>query len=235
MYLKLNKKTVFKKGQKYDFLLPMGLTEQHGAFLPFGTDTFVTEYLVDKIEKRFKKIVILPMVEYSRSAEHRGFFGTVWLTEETLERVMFDICNSIKAQARNIFIYSFHANGVYIEKFIKKFSFPNVKIINLEESDEDDCRFIEKKILKGDLDGHAGNSEISNMLVIDKKLVTVPTKKIKKFIVANPWETDNLIERCPNGIADNNLDWVVSKKVGQQILDVYEKRLIKNLKGCLDK
>lgn len=233
MKLKELKATDFKKDQKYDFLFPIGATEQHGPFIPFGTDTYITEYLVQDIEKQFPEIIILPTLEVSRSQEHRWWYGTLWLTEETLEKVMLDICTSLKDQARNIFLYSFHANSVYINRFIEKYPFENVKIICLNESNDEDCEYIEKNILHGPLDGHAGNSEISNMLVIDESLVQLPSKEYPKTHIEDHFETDNLIEKSPNGIADNHPEWIVNKKIGQDILDVYTKRIIENVKKYL--
>lgn len=230
MKLKDLKATDFQEGEKYDFLFPLWATEQHGPYIPFGTDTYITDYLVTQIEKEFPEIIILPTLEVSRSQEHRWFYGTLRLTQETLEKVMFDICNSLKDKARNVFIYSFHANGIYIDNFIQKYSFDNVKIINLEESNDQDCEHIEKNILHGPLDGHAGNSEISNMLVINENLVKIPLKDYPKTQVDNHFETDNLIEKSPNGIADNHPEWITNKKIGQEILDIYTKRILENIK-----
>ena len=233
MKLKELKITDFKQSQKYDFILPIGSTEQHGSFIPFGTDTFITDYLVSRALKEFPEIIVLPTLEYSRSQEHRGFYGTIWLTEETLKAVMYDICNSLKDRAKNIFITSFHANDVVIKKFIKESNFNHINITHLEIFNEEDDAIIEKDILGGVLDGHAGNSEISNMLFIDKKLVKVPLSNTLKNQVSNPFETDNIIEKCPNGIADNNLKWITNSEVGKKILDIYEERIIRNLKRYL--
>ncbi|MEI6773637.1 MAG: creatininase family protein [bacterium] len=152
MYLKELKATDFQENQKYNFLFPIGATEQHGPFIPFGTDTYITDYIIEHISKDFPEIIILPTLEFSRSQEHRGFYGTLWLTEETLERVISDICNSLKDNAKYIFFYSFHANGIYINRFIQKYSFENIKIINLEESNDEDEEYIKKNILHGPLD-----------------------------------------------------------------------------------
>ena len=230
MKLKELKITDFQEGERYDFLFPIGATEQHGPFIPFGTDTYITDYIIEKVAEQFSQIIVLPTLEVSRSQEHRGFYGTLWLSEETLERVMFDVCNSLKEKAKTIFIYSFHANNVYINKFIQKYSFENVKIICLNESTDEDCEYIEKNILHGALDGHAGNSEISNMLVINKKLVKIPPKEYPKFQIENHFETDNLIEKSQNGIADNHPEWKINKQIGQKILDIYVQRISKNIK-----
>ena len=86
-------------------------------------------------------------------------------------------------------------------------------------------------MLNGEFDGHAGNSEISNMLVINEKLVKIPSRDYPKTKVDNPFETDSLIERCPNGIADNHPEWLTNKDVGKRILDIYVARMIENLKN----
>ena len=117
-----------------------------------------------------------------------------------------------------------------VNKFIKKHTFKNVNIICLTESNNDDLKNIEKNILRGELDDHTGNSEISNMLAINEKLVEQPLKDYPKSQVKHPFETDNLIEKFPNGIADNHAEWIINKKNGQEILDIYTKRIIKNLK-----
>lgn len=143
--------------------------------------------------------------------------------------MMFDICTSLKDQADTIFIMSFHANEKYIQKLIDTYAFDGVKIVFLEIFDDEDDALIEQHILKGPFDDHAGNSELSNMLAIHKHLVTIPDKNTPKSIVWEPFGSDNLIEKCPTGIADNHPEWIVDKIVGQEILDIYVERVLKNL------
>lgn len=228
--LKEGKSEDFQEGKRYDFLFPIGATEQHGPFIPFGTDTYITDYVVEQVSEEFPDLIILPTLEVSRSQEHRGFYGTLWLSEETLKAVMYDICNSLKDRAKNIFIMSFQFNDPYIKNFIENNKFDGVNISHLKITNHKDDEYIEKYILDGELDGHAGNSEISNMLVIDENLVKTPPRDYPKVKVNNPFETDNLVEKCPNGIADNNPEWRVDKDIGKKILDIYVARVIKGLK-----
>ncbi len=230
MRLKKIKYTDLLEDKKYNFLLPIGSLEQHGPYIPFGTDTYITDYIVNQAEKEFPNLIILPTLEFSRSQEHKEFFGTVYLSEETLEKVMFDICNSLYTKADNIFITSFHANDLVIEKFIKEKSnsFTPAKIINLEICNEEDDKEI-KKLLNGPIDDHAGNTEISNMLIIDPDTVKLPSKTDKKTIIQNPFETDNIADKSKNGIADNHPEWITNKEIGQKTLDIYTKRMITNL------
>lgn len=67
MSLKEIKSTYFKDGNKYDFIFPLGATEQHGPFIPFGTNTYIIDYLVDQAERIFPDLIILPTLEISRS------------------------------------------------------------------------------------------------------------------------------------------------------------------------
>ncbi|MEI6773636.1 MAG: hypothetical protein WCL18_02155 [bacterium] len=73
------------------------------------------------------------------------------------------------------------------------------------------------------------------MLVINKRLVQLPPKSYPKFQVENHFGTDNLIDKSQNGIADNHPKWTISKKIGQDILDIYVKRIIENIKKHLGK
>ena len=220
--------------QKHNFVFPIGSTEQHGPFAPFGTDTYIIDYLVGQMEKQFPELVILPTLEFSRSQEHRSFFGTVYLTEETLEKVLFDICKSIHKKANVIFVASFHHNDEVIRKFINEKSgwFQPAKIVRLEICAEEDERQIEKMI-GGPLDRHAGNTEISNMMFIDESTIMLPTDKDRKSFIEDAFGTDNIAEKSPNGIADNHPKWVVNKKVGQKSLDLYAGRMVSNLKKYL--
>jgi len=234
MKLKELKATYFRPDKKHDSLFPIGSTEQHGPFIPFGTDSYITDYLIEQSTKEFPELIVLPTLEISRSEEHRGFYGTVWLSEETLRATMSDVCSSLKKQARNIFITSFHANDKVIDEFIKDGSFVSVNLIHLEITNEEDDKKIQK-IIGGEIDDHAGNTEISNMLVIDEKLVKIPSDDYPKYRVENPFATNNIIETCPKGIADNHSRWVISKEIGKRILNIYTSRMVNNLKPYINK
>jgi hypothetical protein len=126
---------------------------------------------------------------------------------------------------------SFHANDEVINEFIKENSF-SCELFNLGLSNVDDVSEIEN-LLSGPVDDHAGNSEISNMLVINSDLVQIPNANYPKNVVIDPFKSDNLAEFCPDGIADNHTKWIVNENVGQKIRDIYVKRATLNLKNIL--
>jgi hypothetical protein len=71
------------------------------------------------------------------------------------------------------------------------------------------------------------------MLAIDPTTVTLPIQSDPKTFIENPFETDNLADKSPNGIADNHPKWITTPTIGKQILDIYTKRVLKNLKGII--
>ena len=78
-------------------LLPLGATEQHGAHLPCGTDTFLAGYLADEIARRLP-VWRLPTLPITVSHMHRGSPGTVWITNRTLMAVVTDVVLSLRTQ-----------------------------------------------------------------------------------------------------------------------------------------
>ena len=73
MFLKEIKLTNLDPNKKYTILVPIGSTEQHGPYIPFGSDTYMTDAIVEEINRQFPEILILPTLEISCSKEHEGF------------------------------------------------------------------------------------------------------------------------------------------------------------------
>ncbi len=81
-------------------VLPIGAVEQHGPHLPFNTDLVVAnacaEAVVDKVGDELD-LWLLESLAFSKSNEHVGTPGTIWLGPETLLRVLDDIGRSVAA------------------------------------------------------------------------------------------------------------------------------------------
>ena len=81
-------------------VLPVGAVEQHGPHLPLNTDlviaTACAEAVVERVGDELDLWLLEPLA-YTKSNEHAGTPGTVWLGPETLLRVLDDVGRSVAA------------------------------------------------------------------------------------------------------------------------------------------
>jgi creatinine amidohydrolase len=148
-------------------LLPLGATEQHGAHLPCGTDTFQVDYLADEIARRLP-VWRLPTLPVTVSHMHRGSPGTVWITNRTLMALVTDVVLSLRMQGvRRVVIVNGHGGNFVVR--------PIVQDLN---RDHDDLRVIllEATVAENPFSEppgsiHAGESETSRLLHIAPDLV----------------------------------------------------------------
>lgn len=81
-------------------VLPIGAVEQHGPHLPFNTDLVVAEACANAVVAEVGDDLDLWLLEslaFSKSNEHVGTPGTIWLGPETLLSVLDDIGRSVAA------------------------------------------------------------------------------------------------------------------------------------------
>jgi creatinine amidohydrolase len=79
-------------------LQPIGAIEAHGPHLPMSTDQVIADHAVNSIVKRYGDeldLWSLPTLTYSKSNEHAWAPGTIWLSANTLMRVLDDVGRSI--------------------------------------------------------------------------------------------------------------------------------------------
>ncbi len=235
MFLKEIKLTDLDQNKKYSILVPIGSTEQHGPYIPFGSDTYLTDATVEVINQTFPDILILPTLEYSCSKEHDGFEGTIWLENKTLKAILADVCNSVSRIASSIIFFNGHGGNVYV---IKEFltnhqnNFNSIPLYNLEW-DDDAIDKAAEKVIHGPVDGHAGNSEISLLLSIKPKLTRVPRVSYPKTPVTDGFETGRLKDKSKDGISDPHPKWAVSKKLGDQLAKIMKETAVANLKKII--
>ncbi len=77
---------------------PMGAIEQHGPHLPLNTDQVIADAVARSVVKRFGDeldLWLLPTMAYTKSNEHALFPGSVWMSAETMLRVLDDLGRSV--------------------------------------------------------------------------------------------------------------------------------------------
>lgn len=223
--------------KKYDILIPIGSTEQHGPYIPFGTDTYMTNDVVEAIDSKFPEVLILPTLPYSCSKEHEGFQGTIWLEEETLHTVLNDVCISLKDIAKSFILFSEHGGNLLpLDRFISAFQsqFSPIALHHLKTGDQEvDAELV--KLFNGPVDQHAGNSEISLMLSLQPELTVIPKASSPKRVVVDPWETGRLKEKSMDGIADEHPRWIVEKSIGENVRINMKNAVLKDLEQFLNR
>lgn len=220
MFLEEMKVTDFEPGKKYTFVIPTGSTEQHGPFLPFGTDSYIQDAVIAGAEKQLPEVIFLPTIRMTCSEEHRDFMGTPWISIDTMERVMYDICKSLESCAKQFVFTTAHGGNVEVlKRFVARHQ-NDVSGVELHYIDLDN-EGIEKKtvdLIGGPVDQHAGNTEISIMLGLRGDLTTVPPKDYPKRVLEDAFKTNRLSDFSEDGIADNHPEWVVDETHGKLIM-----------------
>jgi creatinine amidohydrolase len=83
-------------------VLPVGSIEQHGPHLPVCTDLTVAEATAAAATAEVEgdeaaDVWLLPALAYTKSDEHAWSAGTLWLSADTLMRVLTDLGSSLAA------------------------------------------------------------------------------------------------------------------------------------------
>ena len=95
-------------------LLALGSCEQHGAHLPFDTDTVIIESVVDaairSVDPENTQFSVVPTIGVTASDEHNGFAGTLSIGTNALSDAVVSIARSA-SWARGICIVNGHGGN----------------------------------------------------------------------------------------------------------------------------
>jgi len=90
-------------------IIPLGSIEQHGRHLPTGTDYF-SAVEISKIISAEARIIVAPILLVGYSEYHSGFPGTISISPETMEMVVFECIESLINHGFKRFMF-FNAHG----------------------------------------------------------------------------------------------------------------------------
>ena len=95
-------------------LLALGSWEQHGAHLPFDTDTVIIESVIDaairSVDPENTQFSVVPTIGVTASDEHNGFAGTLSIGTNALSDAVVSIARSA-SWARGICIVNGHGGN----------------------------------------------------------------------------------------------------------------------------
>lgn len=156
-------------------VLPIGATEQHGPYLPTGTDAFAVRAVVERAAERAtdctRTIVIAPTLAYGASDHHFPFGGTLSLNPETLHAVLLDLARSIaQCGGRRLVIVNGHGGNHGVAHSAGAAA---CNRYDLAIATADYWRLLPPGPEDGDIavPGHAGGFETSLMLAVRPELV----------------------------------------------------------------
>ena len=181
-------------------VLVTGATENHGAHLPYGSDTLTPWAIAQAVAQRVEGLILLPPVPYGMSAAHYGFPLTISLRPETLVEVYVDIFESLaKSQINRIIVINGHDGNIpsLRQAAVRmRMLYPQVHI----ESFELWGVRLEEVFGLGQGAGHAGEIETSVLLHLFPDLVDM-TQAEGGPLDAEPlvWTNRWMIDRTGSG------------------------------------
>jgi creatinine amidohydrolase len=148
-------------------VLPLGSFEQHGPYLPLGTDTLIAVAIATSISAHHN-IFQLPPLTFGCSHEHAAFAGTVSITATTLAAVIGDIAHSLAEQhVRGLMIVNAHGGNAVLTNVVQQANHPGAPIrLGLYPSRDDwtEAREAADITSSNHDDMHAGELETSILL-----------------------------------------------------------------------
>jgi creatinine amidohydrolase len=156
-------------------LLPVGATEQHGSHLPLSVDSVVADEIARGVAGVLGALV-LPVIPYGNSRAHRGFRGTVWVSHDTMNRMVQDLIGCLFDQRfRRVVVINTHSGNVGLAAPIRDANFASsggiaIVVHPIELAYERLASVIESL----SEERHAGELETSLMLFLRPKLVRGP-------------------------------------------------------------
>lgn len=163
-------------------LVPIGSTEQHGPHLPLGTDAFEAQAMSAEISRR-TGVMVAPILALGISGYHMGFPGTISLSEETMERVLMEEVDSLRAHGfRRFLFFNYHGGNRIVQDKV-------IHYINHHTPATAIALGIGSPIMKeiplDFFDWHAGIEETSTMLYLRPEMVHLDQAK-KPVITFTP-------------------------------------------------
>ncbi len=106
-------------GDRSILVQPLGAVEQHGPHLPYNTDLLIAERVATTAVQRASTahdVWLLPPLAYTKSNEHAWSAGTIWLSADTLLRVLDDIgrCVALTPARKLVFMNGHGGNSALV-------------------------------------------------------------------------------------------------------------------------
>jgi len=155
-------------------LLPFSCIERHGHHLPLGTDMYIARDLCRRTAA-IEPAVVFPDVVFTQILEARHYPGTIAVEPDLILRLLENVCQEIARNGLNkIVVINAHGGNISLLRFFAQLQLSHrrdyvVYVVDALLQGED-----EKSVSaqwETTIDGHAGESETSQIQVIRPELV----------------------------------------------------------------
>jgi creatinine amidohydrolase len=159
-------------------LLPVGSTEPHGPHSPLATDPIISIGICERVARRLAddpelRALILPTVPYAVTRYTAGFPGAVHVEEETLERMVVDVCRSLARQGfLHVVIVNNHFEPEHVQtlhRSIDRLEAADIRVGYLDLTRKERAQRLTEEFRLGEC--HAGRYETSLVLAQEPELV----------------------------------------------------------------
>lgn len=147
-------------------VVPLGACEQHGAHLPFGTDTMVAGALAGRVAAARGDAVVAPALPYGASGEHAGFAGTLSIGVDALRTVIVELVRSADAFAGVVLVSAHGGNSLAVNDAVSLLESEGRRVLAWSPSAASAAEAAGRPA-----DAHAGFVETSVVLALDAGLV----------------------------------------------------------------
>ena len=110
--------TTWPAKEKTLIILPTGAIEQHGHHLPVGVDALLGQAALRAALPRLPAnlpVLVAPPVTYGKSNEHVGFPGTIYISADSLRKLLLSIAAELhEIGFRRIAIYNTHGGNTAV-------------------------------------------------------------------------------------------------------------------------
>jgi len=150
-------------------VVPMGVLEKHGEHLPLGTDLFRASRVAEEAAKR-EPAVVFPSYYFGQINEARHQAGTMVLESRLLLKILGAVCSEISRNGLNkIILHTGHGGNWQMLEYFCQCALESERDYTVYVPRGGGDPGIDQKLkglLKDKFDGHAGEGETSEMMVV---------------------------------------------------------------------
>jgi creatinine amidohydrolase len=210
-------------------ILPVGAIEQHGPHLPLSVDWVIGEAIAHRVAEKLDAF-LMPGIAYGCSQAHKGFRGSVYISQATLGALLEDIAYSLIDQGfRRIVVINSHGGNLVLKLAVREINLSQdqCKVILLFPTNE--IEPVRSKILEGgSSDAHAGELETSIMLHLAPNQVSSErVDHIPEGVSETYFDYTLLKELCPDGVWGRPS--LATAEKGEKLMDAIVQRAVGNI------